>query len=43
MVVKKNGAGKKLAERTIDNEGLKATNQTLLQVPHYVHDVILVS
>jgi hypothetical protein len=43
MVVKKNGAGERLAERTTDNERLKATNRTLLQVPHYVHEVILVS
>ena len=43
MAVKKNGAGDWLAERTIDNERLKATNRTLLQVPHYVHEMILVS
>ena len=40
---KKNGAGERLAERTIDIEGLKATNRTLLQIPHYVYEVILVS
>jgi hypothetical protein len=38
-----NSAGERLAERTIDNEGLKATNRTLLQVPDYVHEVILVN
>jgi hypothetical protein len=39
----KNGVGEILEERTVDSKGLNATNQTLLQVPHYVHEVILVS